>query len=74
MTATGTTDRGLARSGASIAVATFASGILGYVYIVVLTRALGPERNKVLYVLNEHHWLKLTPEIVIVKPLFRVLL
>lgn len=44
MTATGTADRGLARSGASIAVATFASGTLGYVYIVVLTRALGPER------------------------------
>ena len=43
----GSTDhasRKLAMSGASIAVATFASGVLGYVYIVVLTRALGPER------------------------------
>ncbi len=36
--------RGLARSGASLAAATFASGILGYVYIVVLTRSLGPQK------------------------------
>lgn len=33
----------LRRSGASLAAATFASGILGYVYIVVLTRSLGPQ-------------------------------
>lgn len=38
----------LARSGAALAVATFFSGILGYAYILVLTRALGPEQYGVL--------------------------
>ncbi|MFZ1374190.1 MAG: hypothetical protein WAS01_10365 [Nostocoides sp.] len=38
----------LARSGAALAGATFASGLLGYAYIVILTRALGPEQYGVL--------------------------
>lgn len=40
--------QGLARSGVALAVATAISGLLGYVYILVLTRALGPERFGIL--------------------------
>lgn len=36
--------RELARSGIALAGATFASGILGYAYILILTRALGPKQ------------------------------
>ena len=38
----------LARSGAVLAVATVVAGVLGYVYILVLTRALGPVGDGVL--------------------------
>ena len=38
----------LLRSGASLAVATMIAGVLGYVYILVLTRSLGPEQYGIL--------------------------
>ena len=46
--AAGGTRGELARSGVALAAATFAAGILGYAYILILTRALGPTQYGVL--------------------------